>query len=172
MAIILLNSLPEEEYETFALILINGRKSLNYNEVSAALVNYEVRSQDRLSSSGSTTTEALAARGRSSNRKGRDNQGRSKSRSGFRYLKKNQYALCKELGHWKVNCSKAKGEKKESMIEANLAQEVSTHASTSQTGGSDSDSSVFSFSVTTPIVCYSGDSKWMLDTGATYHVPE
>ena len=45
-AVILLNSLPEKEYETFTLTLINGRKSLNYNEVSAALVNYEVRRQD------------------------------------------------------------------------------------------------------------------------------
>jgi len=40
-AVILLNSLPEEEYVTFTLTLINGRKSLNYNDVSAALVNYE-----------------------------------------------------------------------------------------------------------------------------------
>jgi len=55
--VILLNFLPEEEYETFTLTLINERKSLNYNEVSTALVNYEVRRQDRLSSSGSTTTE-------------------------------------------------------------------------------------------------------------------
>ena len=37
-AIILLNFLPEEEYEIFTLTLINGRKSLNYTEVSAALV--------------------------------------------------------------------------------------------------------------------------------------
>ena len=43
---------------------------------------------------------------------------------------------------------------------------VSTHASTSQAGGSDSDLSVFSFSVTTPIVSYSGDVEWILDTGA------
>ena len=57
-AVILLNSLTKEEYETFTLTLINERKFLNYNEVSAALVNYEVRRQDRLSSSGSTTTEA------------------------------------------------------------------------------------------------------------------
>ena len=42
-AVILLNSLPEEKYETFTLTLVNERKSLNYNEVSAALVNYEVR---------------------------------------------------------------------------------------------------------------------------------
>jgi len=42
-AVILLNSLPKKEYETFILTLINGRKSLNYSEVSAALVSYEAR---------------------------------------------------------------------------------------------------------------------------------
>ena len=41
--VILLNSLPDEEYETFILTLINVRQTLNYNEVSAALVNYEIR---------------------------------------------------------------------------------------------------------------------------------
>ena len=46
---------------------------------------------------------------------------------------------------------------------------VSTHASTSQVDGSDSDSSVFSFSVITPTVGYSDNSEWILDTGATYH---
>ena len=66
-AVIQLNSLPEEEYEAFTLTLINGRQSLNYNEVFAALVNYEVRRQDRLSSPWSTTAEALAVRGRNSN---------------------------------------------------------------------------------------------------------
>ena len=71
-AVILLNSLPREEYETFTLTLINERKSLNYSEVSAALVSYEVRRQDRLFSSESTTAETLAVRGRSSNKKGRD----------------------------------------------------------------------------------------------------
>jgi len=130
-AVILLNSLPEEEYETFTLTLINRRKSLNYNEVSTALVNYEVRKQDRLSSSGSTTVEALAVKGRSFNRKGRGDQGRSKFRSAFRDLKKNQCALCKDLGHWKVDCPKAKGKKKEPMTKVNLAQVISTHASTS-----------------------------------------
>ena len=52
----------------------------------------------------------------------------------------------------------AKGKKNESKTEANLAQVGSTQASTSQAGGSDSDSSVFSFSVTTSIVGYSRDS--------------
>ena len=40
-AVILLSSLPDEEYDTFILTLINGRQKLNYSEVSAALVNYE-----------------------------------------------------------------------------------------------------------------------------------
>jgi len=130
--------------------LINGRQSLNYNEVSAALVNYKVRRQDRLSSSGSTTAEALAVRSRSSNWKDRGDQGRSMFRSRFRNLKKNQCALFKKLGNWKVDCPNAKGKKKESKTVTNLAQVASTHASTSQADGSDSDSSIFSFSVTTP----------------------
>ena len=88
-----MNFLPREEYETFTLTLINGRKSLNYSEVSAALVNYEVRRQNKLSSFRSTTIEALTVRGRSSNRKGKGDQERSKSRSGFRDLKKNQCTL-------------------------------------------------------------------------------
>jgi len=61
-AVILLNSLPQEEYETFTLTLINKRKSYSYSEVSAALVSYEVMRQDRLSSSESTIAEALAVR--------------------------------------------------------------------------------------------------------------
>ena len=36
-AVILLSSLPREEYETFTLTLINGRKSLNYSEVFVLL---------------------------------------------------------------------------------------------------------------------------------------
>ena len=80
--------------------------------------------------------------------------------------------MCKEIGHKKVDCPKIKdkNKKKELKTEVNLAQVVSTHASTSQADGLDSDSSVFSFSVTTPIVGYSGDVEWILDTGAIYHV--
>ena len=109
----------------------------------------------------------MTVRGRSFSRKGRD-QGRSKSRSGFRDLKRKQCALCKELGHWKVDCPKAIG-KKELMTEAN-PQVVSTQVSTSQADGSDSDSSVFSLYVTTLTVSNSDNAEWILDTGATYHV--
>ena len=66
--VILLNSLPDEEYETFVLTLISGKQSINYNDVSAALVNYEVRRKDKQSSSNGTSTEALMVRIRGSNR--------------------------------------------------------------------------------------------------------
>ena len=82
-AVILLNSLSDEEYEIFTLTMINGRQTLYYNEVSAALVNYKVRRHDKLSSHRSTSAEALAVRGRDSNRKGKGDHGRSKFRPGF-----------------------------------------------------------------------------------------
>ena len=47
--------------------------------------------------------------------------------------------------------------------------ESNTEANLAQTDGSDSDSSVFSLSVTT-LVDYSDNAEWILDTGATYHV--
>ena len=71
-------------------------------------------------------------------------------------------------GHWKIDCPRIKN--KEPKTEANLAQVISTQADTSQAGGSDSDSSVFFFSITTPTIDYSGDSEWVLDIGATCHV--
>ena len=40
--LILLSSLPDEEYETFILILINGKQLLSYSDVLATLVNHEV----------------------------------------------------------------------------------------------------------------------------------
>ena len=55
-----------------------------------------------------------------------------------------------------MDCPKFKGKKKESKSEANLAKVVNTQSSKSQEDGSDSDSSVFLFSVTAPIVGYSG----------------
>ena len=36
-AIILLNSLPDEDYETFVLTLIIGKQILNYNDISLLL---------------------------------------------------------------------------------------------------------------------------------------
>ena len=47
-------SILDEEYEIFTLTLINGKQSLKYNDVLAALVNYEVRRKEKQSSSSST----------------------------------------------------------------------------------------------------------------------
>ena len=59
MTIIFLNSLPDGEYETFILTFINGRQALNYNDMSAALVNYEMRRKDKQYSFNGTSAEAL-----------------------------------------------------------------------------------------------------------------
>ena len=66
-AVILLKSLLDEEHETCTLTLINSRQTLNYSDVSATLINYEVRRKDKLSSSEGTSVETLAIRDRSSN---------------------------------------------------------------------------------------------------------
>jgi len=64
-------------------------------------------------------------RARSFSSKGKDVCGRSKFRADFRDLKKNQCALYKEIGHWKVDCPRIK-DKKESKPMTNLTQVVST----------------------------------------------
>ena len=46
-ALILLSSLPDEDYQTFVLALINGKQSLGYHEVSSTLVNHELRRKDK-----------------------------------------------------------------------------------------------------------------------------
>ena len=83
-----LNSLPEEEYETFTLTFINGRQTLDYHEVLSALTSYETRRKERHPSQSSSSAEALEVRGRGSSRKGKEVRGRSKSRSGYRDLRK------------------------------------------------------------------------------------
>ena len=88
-ALILLNFLPDEEYETFILTLINGKQTLSYSEMSAALINYKVKRKDKQSSPNGISVEALKVRGRGSNQKDKREHGRSKSKPGFRDLKKN-----------------------------------------------------------------------------------
>jgi len=139
--------------------------------VWAALVNYKVKRKNKESSSNGILTEALTVRGRGSNRKGKGERERSKSRSGFKNLKENLCAFCKELGHWKIDCPMIKNKNKESKTKANLARVINTQSgSTSHAGELHYDTRIFSFSITTPTIGYSGDSKWMLDTGAIYHV--
>ena len=44
---ILLSSLPDDGYETFVLTLINEKSSLSYVEVTIALVNSDLRRNDK-----------------------------------------------------------------------------------------------------------------------------
>ena len=97
-ALIFLSSLPNDEYETIVLTLINDKSSLSYDEVSAAPVNHELRRKDKKSSS-STSIEVLIARGRSSNWKGKGDLEKSKSKFNNRNLRKDQCAFCKENGY-------------------------------------------------------------------------
>ena len=119
-ALILLNSLSDEEYETFILMLINDKQSLNYSDVLVALVNYEVRKKDKQFSSNSTTTEVMTVRGMSFNhRKGKGEFEKSKTEV-HEDLKKNQCASYRKEELWKINCSKIKPKNKESKSEANI----------------------------------------------------
>ena len=60
--------LPNEDYETFVLTVINGKQSLSYNEISSALVNHELRMKEK-GSFKSTSAETLMIGSRSSSRK-------------------------------------------------------------------------------------------------------
>ena len=82
-----------------------------------------------MSFSEGTSTEALAIKGRIFNGKGKGDRGRSKFRSGFRDLKKNQCAFCKGLGLWKIDCPRIKGKNKESKTKANLVRVINTQSS-------------------------------------------
>ena len=97
-ALILLNSLPNEGYETFVLSLINGRTSLSYNEVTTAHINLELRRKEQKCSTSDTSAEVLTARRSSPNRR-RENQQKSnwKSIGGSHKVQKNQCFNCNRI---------------------------------------------------------------------------
>jgi len=88
---ILLNSLLDEQYKTFVLILINGEKILNYSNVSAALINYKIRKKNKQSSSYDTTARGMGP----NHKKDMGEFGKFKT-GGHEELKKNQYTFCRE----------------------------------------------------------------------------
>jgi len=145
-ALILLSSLPDEGYETFVLTLINGKTSLNYSEMTTALVNLELRKDKKCSSSNT-----LVARGSTPNQR-RGNQHRSnwKPMVGNRKLEKNQSVLSvkekTKKRHWKTDCPRLNN--KESHLEANVMK----------SDGNDSDSSYFSLFITSSS-CHSDASE-------------
>ena len=92
-ALILLSSLSDEEYEKFVLTLINDKLSLSYNDVSAALVNHEVRKKDKEFSSSSTTAETLTAKEMDFNHQN-GKRDVDKSKTDNCKSRKNQCAFC------------------------------------------------------------------------------
>ena len=86
-AVILLGTLPDEEYDTFMLTLLNERSSLIYSKVTNTLTNYDLRRKDKETFRTSTSGETLSMRGRSPYPRG-GNRSRSKSR-GHHQLTKN-----------------------------------------------------------------------------------
>ena len=75
-SLILLSFFTDEGYETFVLTLINGKTSLSYSEMIAALVSLELRRKDKECSTSDTSVEVLTVRGSSPNRR-RENQQKS-----------------------------------------------------------------------------------------------
>ena len=86
-AMLLLCSLPEDDFGTFVLTMINERTTVSYKEVTSALVNFELRKSDG-EPSEKTSGDALAVRGRDLNRH-QFNHSKSKNRGGHKSVGKN-----------------------------------------------------------------------------------
>ncbi|KAM0995986.1 hypothetical protein ACFX2C_006047 [Malus domestica] len=153
-ALILLNSLPDF-YEHFVTTIMHGKETVKFEDMSNALMNYEMRHRDK---NHDSTSEALFVRGRSSERISSSSRKKSQSRprgnsKGRKTLEMDECAFCHNKGHWKKDCPRLKTKGKESS-EANVA-EVET------------DFSDFSLTTSSSFDCA---TKWVLDTGCTHHM--
>ncbi|KAM2047258.1 hypothetical protein ACFX1T_005942 [Malus domestica] len=153
-ALILLNSLPDS-YEHFVTTIMHGKETVKFEDMSNALMNYEMRHRDK---NHDSTSEALFVRGRSSERISSSSRKKSQSRprgnsKGRKTLEMDECAFCHNKGHWKKDCPRLKTKGKESS-EANVA-EVET------------DFSDFSLTTSSSFDCA---TKWVLDTGCTHHM--
>jgi len=154
-AITLLCSLPESWDHFVTSISLSSTGTIEFDEVVGAMISEETR---RKSSLESSTSEAMMARGRTTDRgqKSRDTS-RSKSR-GKKGKMKCWY--CNKSGHLKKDCWKRKeecgkdSEKDHSTKEANVAEESS--------GIVDEVLSISNVSQ------YKDD--WLIDSGATHHM--
>ncbi|KAM1232702.1 hypothetical protein ACFX13_002545 [Malus domestica] len=107
-ALILLNSLPEA-YDYLATTLIYGKDTINFENVSNALMNHEVRHKDK--QVHNTASDALFVRGRMNKRRRFNNRRRSQSRprsnsQNRKILDKDECAFCHTKGHWIKDCPK------------------------------------------------------------------
>ncbi|PON33276.1 Zinc finger, CCHC-type [Parasponia andersonii] len=97
---LLIESLPDE-LDHRCITLLHGKEKLFFDEVSAALYNYEIRKKDQ-KENRDVPAEALIARRRSQSRK-KEKKGRSRSKG---RPDKDECAFCHEKGHWKKDCPK------------------------------------------------------------------
>ncbi|KAM1552053.1 hypothetical protein FF1_044132 [Malus domestica] len=153
-ALILLNSLPDS-YEHFVTTIMHGKETVKFEDVSNALMNYEMRHRDK---NHDSTSEALFVRGKSSERRFSSSRKKSQSRprgnsKGRKPLEMDQCAFCRNKGHWKKDCPRLKTKGKESS-KANVAK-VETEFSD------------FALTTSSSFDCA---TKWVLDTGCTHYM--
>eukprot|EP01018_Ginkgo_biloba_P027656 Gb_41806 [translate_table: standard] len=148
-AVTLLCSLPESWDHLVTSISISTTDTLEYDTVVGSLLSEETR---RKSSSESSTSEAMVARGRS---KEIGEKSRGTSRSKSRGKKGTQKCwFCNKSGHLKKDCWKRQASKEDSTKEANSAETSS--------GIVDEVLSVCNFS--------QHHQEWLLDSGASHHM--
>ncbi|KAL3621326.1 hypothetical protein CASFOL_036238 [Castilleja foliolosa] len=147
-AITLLCSLPDS-WDNLIVVIGGGDKELSYETVCAALLSEETRRRG----SGNSNKEALAARGRSTekseNWKGSRSKSRGRSKSKERKVK---CWKCEEYGHMKRDCKNKAVHKKE---------ESTSSGKDVETGD---------MYVATACMAQSDKYIWYIDTGASFHM--
>ena len=105
-ALLLLNSLPES-YEFLVTTLLHGITNIDFEDVSNALMNNEVRKKEKEAYQDSGSNVLTARVGTSTWKKGEHGKSRSKSRGrldNWRKLDKNECAYYRQKDHWKKDC--------------------------------------------------------------------
>ncbi|KAI5316969.1 hypothetical protein L3X38_036676 [Prunus dulcis] len=145
------NSLPDD-YDHVTTTLLYGKSEGKLDEVSAALVNHECCKKELKTQN--SQTEALGATDQIEERKS-GKRGKSRTKSRGKFPAKDEYAFCRQKGHWKKDCPKWKNKEKE---------KAGSEASVARSGDDN-----FEFALASSFV--DGHSKeWILDSGCTYHI--
>lgn len=151
-ALIVLCSLPPS-YENFVESMLYGHEEITLDEVKTALGSNQLRKQLSGKAIESSQGEGLVTRGRSKFRGRNSDQKASRSQS----RKRVQCYYCKKFGHIRRDCPKKK-DKGESQVQSKSDANVVVAQSSDD-------------AETVLIVSDSQISeKWILDTGATFHV--
>ena len=159
-ALFLLSSFPES-WETLVVSLSNSAPNgvVSMEQVSASILNEELRRRNAGTSSGESQALVSENRGRGKSRdKGHADKGRSKSKSRKDIVCYN----CGEKGHFKSQCKQSKKNKKKNQEgDDGGAKEI---IATTQDG----DFLILSTNEDV-LSCECQDSEWVADTGASLH---